>query len=361
MNEWAIIGASGFIGLRTVAGLHGRDGVTVRPIVRAPSSLAVLARRRPSWRIADPKDRAALTEALRGCSVCVHAAIGDPYQIESMARTAVEACAAAGVRRLVWLSSSSVHGQNPDAGTDETSALHDRHPLAYNNAKVRAERILEKLGRTSGVEIVRLRPGVVYGPRSRWITSAAADLRSRRAGWIDGGRGLCNSIHVDNLVHAIRLAALTPAAAGHAFLVGDAETVTWRDFLLPVATHLGFDASAFADVTPAPVVPERTSRFDAFCRTAFYRALGDLCPDQPKRLIKAAFVAWTSPRRPAQVWTLPSAPKPYLSAEYTLLQQCRWKLPHDKAARLLGYTPPVSFEAGLSDSLAWLDFAEGRP
>jgi nucleoside-diphosphate-sugar epimerase len=44
----------------------------------------------------------------------------------------------------------------------------------------------------------------------------------------------------------------------------------------------------------------------------------------------------------------------------TLLQQCAWKLPHDRAAAVLGYRPVVSFADGLQRSLAWLDFAEGR-
>jgi nucleoside-diphosphate-sugar epimerase len=359
-HDWAVIGASGFIGLRAVEGLHARDGVNIRPVVRAASSLAVLARRRLDWRIADPRDLPALAEALRGCPVCIHAALGDPAQIEQMATVAYLACAAAGVRRLVWLSSASVHGQDAAPGTDESSPLHDRHPLAYNNAKVRAERRLEHLARDGRVEIVRLRPGVVYGPRSRWITDAAADLRAGRAGWLDRGRGVCNAIHVDNLVHAIRLAATTSAAGGEAFLVGDAETVTWRDFLLPLAAHLGLPASAFAELPPSEIIPERAAPLAALTRTRVYQRLGDAVPDRAKRLVKGLAAAWPAPAPARDAWTLPSPPAARLTLEQTLLQRCAWKLPHAKAARLLGYAPPVPFAAGLAASLEWLDFAEGR-
>ncbi len=360
-STWAIIGASGFIGLRALEGLHDRDGIAVRPVVRAASSLAVLARRRLDWRIAGPRDLASLTGALRGCSVCIHAALGDPLQIEQMATVAYQACAAAGVRRLVWLSSASVHGQNPAPGTDESSPIHDRHLLAYNNAKVRAEHRLEKLSADGRVEVARLRPGVVFGPRSRWITDTAADLRAGRAGWLDEGRGVCNSIHVDNLVHAIRLAATVPAAAGHAFVVGDAESVIWRDFLLPVATHLGLSANDFAIAAPAALVAERETPFAALTRSRLYQNLGEHVPDRAKRLVKSLASAWPAPALAPGAWRLPrsSSNAPRLTLEHTLLQRCAWKLPHAKAARILGYTPPVPFAEGLAASLAWLDFAEG--
>ena len=360
----AVVGASGFIGLRTVELLAARSDCTVVPVVRGAASLAVLARQRLDWRIAGFLAPAPLAGALRGCSVCIHAAIGDAAQIVRMAEVAYRACAAGGVRRLVWLSSASVHGQDCAPGTDEASPLHDRHPLVYNNAKVRAERRLARLARDRRVEVVVLRPGVVFGPRSRWIASAAADLATGRAAWFEGGRGVCNSIYVDNLVEAIRLAATVPAAAGEAFLVGDAETVTWAELLLPIAAHLGRDATAFHEVAAASITPERESRLTALTLTPAYTRLAARVPDRLKRLVKALAAAWPAPAPAPNPWSFRGAPAPAprLTTELTLLLRCRWKLPHAKAARILGYTPPVPFAEGLRRSLAWLDFAGlGRP
>ncbi len=355
----AVIGASGFVGLRTVELLSARADFAVVPVVRSAASLAVLARQRLDWRIAGFLDEAALATALRGCAVCIHAAIGDAAQIVRMAEVAYRACAAAGVRRLVWLSSASVHGQDCAPGTTEDSPLHTRHPLAYNNAKVRAEHALRRLARDRRVEIVLLRPGVVFGPRSRWLADAAADLRAGRAAWLDHGRGVCNSIYIDNLVEAIRLAATAPAAAGEAFLVGDAETVVWADFLQPIARHLGYTETAFREVSPPRIVAQRESRWAAFTLTPAYGRLGALAPDRAKRLVKALAAAWRPPAPVPAIWTWRAAPPPppSLTTELALLQQCRWKLPHAKAARLLGYQPPVPFAEGLRRSLAWLDFA----
>lgn len=354
----AVLGASGFVGLRTVELLSGRPDLAVVPVVRAAASLAVLARQRLDWRIAGFLDEIPLAGALGGCAVCVHAALGDAAQIVRMATVAYHACARAGVRRLVWLSSASVHGQACPPGTDETSPLHERHALVYNHAKIRAERHLARLARDRRVEVVVLRPGVVFGPRSRWIADTAADLRTGRAAWIDAGAGLCNSIYIDNLVAAIHLAATVPAAAGQTFLVGDAETVTWRELLLPIALHLGHDQTAFHSLRPPAIEPEHESRWAAFTLTPAYARLARFLPERAKRLARAVAAGWRQPPPAPGAWTLRAGPAaPRLTTELALLQQCRWKLPHAKAERLLGYRPPVPFAEGLRRSLAWLDFA----
>lgn len=357
----ALIGASGFIGLRTTEILGARPDFRVTPVVRSPSSLAVLARQSLDWKICAFTDPVALGTALRGADACVHAAIGDPAQIVRMAAAAYRACAAAGVRRLVWLSSASVHGQNCDWGSDESSPLHDHHPLRYPNAKVRAEWCLQRLARDGRVTVVLLRPGVVFGPRSRWITEAAAGIAAGRAALHYHGRGICNSIYVDNLVEAIRLAATVPGLASGPLLVGDAETVMWRDFLLPIAWHLGRDESVFANLPPRPFAPERERLWARLTFHPAYARLTRLMSGRTKRVVKALVQAWRPPAAPADPWSPRPAPAgPQLTPENSLLQQCSWKLPLARAQQELGYAPPVTFAAGLRHSLAWLDFAEGR-
>ena len=357
----ALIGANGFIGLRTTELLGARPEMTLVPLVRSPASLAVLARQRLDWRITSFVDPVALGAALKDCAICIHAAIGDAAQIVRMAEVTYRACSAAGVRRLIWLSSASVHAQDCPPGTDEAAPLHDHHPLVYNNAKVRAEWALEKLARNGRVEVICLRPGVVFGPRSRWIADAANDIRRGRAGWISGGRAICNSIYVDNLVSAMRQAVVTPSTLTGPYLLGDAETVTWRDFLLPIAKHLGRDETAFAELPIPPVVPEREDKLAALTLTPAYRRFGEFVPDRLKRMVKGVAGAWPNRTAPADGWTLrTSRALPRQTLELALLQQCTWKLPHTRAARRMGYAPHVTFAEGMRRSLAWLDFSEGR-
>ncbi len=354
----AIIGANGFVGLRTTEILSAAAGFSVRPVVRSASSLAVLARQPLDWRISSFAESAPLAEALRGAEVCVHAAIGDAAQIAQMAETTYIACATAGVRRLVWLSSASVHGQAPAPGTTEATPLSDRQGLLYNNAKVRAEWALERLARDGRVEVVRLRPGVVFGPRSRWIADAFADLRAGRSVWLEGGRGLCNSIYIDNLVEAIRLAAALPGISGEKFLVGDAETVTWRDFLLPIAAHAGFGADAFTEVPLPEFAPEKEDAMTALTQLPVYGKLGRLMPERPKRMLKGLLRGWRPPTGGVDAWTWrhPQTDRG-LTHELAELQRCRWKFPHEHAARILQYTPLYTFAEGQRRSLAWADFA----
>ena len=57
------------------------------------------------------------------------------------------------MRRLVYVSSASVHGQAPVPGTNEDSPVKRRQPIAYNNAKAWAERRLLALRASGSVEL----------------------------------------------------------------------------------------------------------------------------------------------------------------------------------------------------------------
>lgn len=352
----AILGAGGFIGGRTFerwqrSGLH-----QPRAVVRTPSGLARVARfASPDWRLADARDESALREAFAGCEAVVHSIVGSERTIIEAIEPAYCAARATGVRRLVYLSSASVHGQNPPPGTTEESPLHTRHLLGYNNAKVEAERRLMRLVRDGAVEVVVLRPGIVWGPRSRWVLDVAESLRAGTACWLNGGRGVCNSIYVDNLVQAVERALVAANVAGQAFFVGDAERVTWREFYLGVAQALGYAAAAFREAQPAPA-PLRTwrDRAGAFKSTDFAQRVLAAVPGRVKEAVKGALSGWrVSASADCDALTDLSLP-PRLTFEMTDLFRCAEKLPQAKAERLLGYHPAVSFAQGLAQSTRWL-------
>ena len=343
----AVVGASGFIGNRLVETLH-LAGTRVTPIVRRPSALALPGRFDLPARVADAFDTRALGAAFTGCETAVVAVAGDPRTIVGSVDPVYRAAEAAGLRRLVYLSSASVHGQAPAAGTDETTPLSTSQPIAYNNAKVRAERRLERRRRNGSVEIVVLRPGIVYGPRSSWTGGLADELLSGEAALVEGGHGICNGVYVDNLVHAILLALAAPSVDGQTFLVGDRETVTWRDLYRPVADALGVDVERLP--TPdasaaAPGVPlvERVRDSKAF----------KVLPPMVRAGLAAAYLA----RGAGQPAHDPKAEVPKINLEKALLHTCAYKLPWSKAEELLGYRPVVSFAEGCRRGVAWLGFA----
>lgn len=352
----AVLGANGFIGNRTVERLHLEGRAQVRPVVRSFGSLARLARFDLDYRIANALDHNALRTAFAGCEVVVHAVVGDPDVILGSAEATYTAAQAAGVRRLVYLSTASVHGQAPVPGTDETSSLSSRQSLTYNNAKVLAERKLRRLRAKGSVELVMLRPGIVFGPRSRWITGLVDDLLSGRAYLVNRGEGICNSIYVDNLVHAIELAIESADVDGHAFLVGDREKVTWRNFynFLVEALPVDFDS------VPCVPSPEFKSTWkDHLATLHSLRPVQDLLPLFPAKLkqaVKGALSAWNQPSA-SSTWEFSSLPSPVVTREMALLHMCNYKLPNYKAEKMLGYEPVVSFEDACHRSLSWLAFA----
>jgi 2-alkyl-3-oxoalkanoate reductase len=358
----AILGANGCIGRRLVEYLHLGGLAQVRPVVRRPNALAGLAVFDLDFRVADALDGEALQRALAGCEVLVHCVAGDARTIVGAVGPAYAAAQRAGVRRLVYLSSASVHGQAPTPGTDESSVLRDDQPIAYNNAKVRAERQLQQLRAGGDVELVILRPGIVTGPRSYWVGRFASALVAGTASLVNGGQGICNSLHVDNLAHAVHLAMHAREADGHAFLLGDAETVRWADLYRPIAGALGFD---LADLPTAVYRPARTRLLDRIELLQRHKVVGPVLARIPKRVRRIAYVALVSPVQVSgqgSPWTHPDwsagAPSaPTATLEMDLLGRCGYKLPHAKAQALLGYEPVVSFEEGMRRTLGWLQFA----
>jgi nucleoside-diphosphate-sugar epimerase len=355
----AILGAGGFIGGRAVEMLHLSGAADVRPVVRHPHNLASASRFALEGRIADALDEAALRAAFAGCAVVVHAIAGDPATIVESIAPVYRAAEQSGVRRLVYLSSASVHGQAPPPGTDERSPLDERQPLEYNNAKVRAERLLLSLRARGATEVVILRPGIVTGPRSSWQTGFARQLLSGSAYWLDDGRGICNSTYVDNVVHAIHLASSAPGADAQAFIVGDAETVTWADLHRPVAEALGFDIRSVPNATEVEPPPSWKDRFHAFRRRPAVKSKLALLPMRLRRTLETALSS-APPTQPSP-WSHPSTDLsgsiPTASREMALLYRCATKLPHSKAAGTLGYRPVVSFQEGCRRTLEWLAFA----
>jgi nucleoside-diphosphate-sugar epimerase len=355
-----LIGAGGFIGNRIVEQLHLGSTHSVVPIVRKPYRLALPARFDLEWRLGDALNVSSLTEALKGCEAVIHAAIGDPQQIEAMPAILANAAAAAGVPRVVYLSTASVHGQAPAPGTTESSPLSTGHTMDYNNAKVRAEESFFQECAKRHLTAFALRPGVVYGPRSRWITDLAQDLRLGQAWLFNGGAGICNSIYVDSLGGAAIAALTAPASVSGPYLVGDEEMVTWKDFYYSVAEGLGLDASTILEIDRLPGFKRSTSaKVQRVVASRGVQRLLPLIPSALKRTTKQLIAASQNPPSP-NAWRLPANPAPRITEELALLQQCTWKFSHRPAAERLGYQPRVSFKNAIARSLAWFAFAEGR-
>jgi nucleoside-diphosphate-sugar epimerase len=357
-----IVGASGFIGKRTVE-MFSQDGFEVRPIVRTEASLSRLPHLNFDCRIANAFDRPALQKAFSGCDVIVHSVLGSAGLIRGSVVPAYQAAQAAGVRRLIYLSTMCVHGQAPPPGTDESTSLTTTHEFPYNNAKIYAERKLLQLRSKGSVEVVIFRPGIVFGPNSRWVVNLADELLEGTAYLIQGGTGICNTTYVDNLVHAMKLAMTVTEADRQAFFVGELEQITWAEFYKPVAEALGISM----DQVPSVEVPKfrqslKQRILSSIWSSEFIQKTLSLIDDDLKQTLKKTRVRKKkASSTDSQVHGKAMSPtKPTVSPDMAALQQCQYKLPFQKAQQILHYEPIVSFPEASQVCINWLA-AEGNP
>lgn len=371
----AVLGASGFIGSQLVEWLVLRDLATVRPIVRSFKGMARLARFDLDCRVADATDQSALENQLKDCEVLFHCVVGDRNTILQSAEAAYGAAAKAGVRRLVYLSSAVVYGHDPKVGTHDDSELISRQPYEYNVSKVRAERLLRQLCANGKVEVVTLRPSIVFGPRSNlWTAQIASDLLSGNAYLIDGGRGICNSVYVDNLIQAMWLAIFSESARNQTFFITDGERVTWFDLYKSVAEGVGVDIDSVPCIEGAELNKLYRKQRNFQLRstlTAVVLAIRNNMPPEfidnlrkilPRKVLEAIvgkLMAPQPPRHPYGGLVSGRQQFPLIDREIASLQRCNYVLPIDKARKLLGYGPPITFAEGCRRTREWLWFAFG--
>jgi nucleoside-diphosphate-sugar epimerase len=324
------------------------DFAAVRPLVHSFHGLARVARFDLDCRVVDATDAAALERALAGCVVLFYCVHGGPITLLKSAEAAYRAAARAGVRRLVYLSSTVVYGNAPPIGTHDDSELLAEQAFEYNVAKVRAEQKLRELRADGAVEVVTLRPAIVFGPRSTWFSAnIAQDLLGGRAFLVDDGAGVCNTVYVDNLIEAMWLAANSNGVVNQDFIITDGERVTWRDLYWSVAKAVNADMGAVFLTNFAAAGkggwPYRRLAFTLLSRLppGLKWALRVLLPG---RFIAGAVKALQPP-----------VLDPYL----VTTQHCRCVLPISKARDVLGYRPRVSFAEGARRTGTWLRFALG--
>lgn len=240
-----VTGANGFVGRAVCAALR-RTGHAVTPAVRRAQDLA------QEQVIGEIDAQTDWRAALAGVESVVHLAarvhvmrdtIADPlaqYRAVNVAGTLnlARQCAAAGVRRFVFVSSVKVNGEERAAPYTEadTPAPED----AYALSKWEAEQGLRQIAAETGLEVVILRPPLVYGPgvgaNFLALLRVVACGMPLPLGAIDNRRSL---IYVGNLAAAILCCLEHPAAAGKTFLVSDGEDVPTPGLVRRMAAVLG--------------------------------------------------------------------------------------------------------------------------
>ncbi|MFN3545089.1 MAG: UDP-glucose 4-epimerase family protein [Thiobacillus sp.] len=240
-----VTGANGFVGRALCASLSA-DGSHVVPTVRSESGLA------GEKVVGDIDGYTDWAEVLIGCEVVVHLAarvhvMGEATQrglpvyrtanTDATLKLAGQA-AEAGVKRFVFVSSIKVNGEGREAAYRETDVPAPED--AYAISKWEAEQGLVRIAEETGLEVVILRPPLVYGPGVKANFLRLMQLVQK--GWplpLGAVRNRRSLLYLGNFVDAIRLCVEHPAAAGQTFLLDDGEPVSTPELIRAVARALG--------------------------------------------------------------------------------------------------------------------------
>lgn len=158
---------------------------------------------------------------------------------EHLARSAV----VNGVKRFVYVSSVKVNSEetSSDFALTETSSTDPQDP--YGISKCEAEQVLHRIASETGLEVVIVRPPLVYGPGvkgnfaqmlkvlAKGIPLPLASVHNQRS-----------LVYVENLVDALVVCATHPAAAGQTYLVSDGEDISTPDLLRQLGAVMGHPA-----------------------------------------------------------------------------------------------------------------------
>ncbi len=253
--------------------------------------------------------------ALKGVTVVVHSAArvhvlqdteADPLtafrvvNVEGTLNLARQA-AAVGVKRFVFVSSVKVNGESTLPGIAFTETDVSNSQDAYSQSKYEAEQGLYQVSADTGMEIVIIRPPLVYGPGVK--ANFAALMRAVQRGWplpLGAVHNQRSFVALDNLLDFIFMCINNPLAANQTFFVSDGQDLSTTDLVRRMAQAAGVSA----------------------------------------RLL------------PVPVWALKTGASLIGKGDAIQRLSCNLQVDISKARSLLGWDPPVSVDEGLRRSIA---------
>jgi len=256
-----ITGATGFVGSGVVARLAGEGVETLAGVrgdmVSMPEGVRVVP-------VAELTANTDWRQVLVGVKSLVHLAarVHVMHDTESDPLTAFRTvnvdgtlnlarqASAAGVKRFVFISSVKVNGEFTPSGRAFTEADAPNPQDAYGQSKHEAEQGLRQLASFTGMEVVIIRPPLVYGPGVK--ANFAALMRAVQRGWplplgsVHNQRSL---VALSNLVDFIVTCITHPQAANQTFLVSDGQDLSTTELVRGMAQAAGVPAR----LLPVPV------------------------------------------------------------------------------------------------------------
>ncbi len=265
MARYLVTGAAGFIGSNIVEELVGRgeqvvalDNLSTGRLGNLEPMLANIA-----FIQGDIGDESALKRAIEGADYVLHQAalpsvprsVQDPLASHEANATGtlklLITARDAGVKRVVYASSSSVYGDSPTLPKQEDMPTRPLSPYAVN--KLAGEEYCKVFTRVYGLPTVALRYFNVFGPRQDPTSQYAAVIPAFISAMREGRRPVIygdglqtrDFTFVSNVVHANLLACESEGAVGRAVNIACGESISLLDLVAQINGLLGAQIEAF--------------------------------------------------------------------------------------------------------------------
>lgn len=252
----AVTGANGFVG-RALCSEAVKRGLVVRGITRAP---CILPPGVENVAVGNVDGSTEWKDALAGCEVVIHLAARvhimndksrDPLAEFRRVNTLgterlAQSAALAGVRRLVNVSSIGVNGSSTVGDLKFTDLDTPDPHNPYSISKWEAEQVLRRIQQQGQIEVVTVRPPLIYGPGvgGNFLRLLGAVYRGIPLP-LGLTRNFRDLLFVGNLADFLLVCAFHSAANGHTYLVSDGTPVSTHALLRGLARALGVRSRLF--------------------------------------------------------------------------------------------------------------------
>jgi nucleoside-diphosphate-sugar epimerase len=248
--KFLITGANGFVGKALCAELLQRE-YAVRAALRTAGSTVEPMEMVVVGAIDGETDWSA---ALSGIDVVIHLAArvhvmhdqaADPLAAFRHVNTEgteylARAAAASGVKRLVYVSSIKVNGEETYSGQHYKEADVPSPQDPYGISKWEAEQALHRVAAETGLEVVIVRPPLVYGAGVKGNFVQMLKVLAKGIPLpLASVKNLRSLVYIGNFVDALLKCATHPAAAGQTYLVSDGEDVSTPELLRQLGAAMG--------------------------------------------------------------------------------------------------------------------------
>lgn len=233
-----VTGATGFIGHRLAEILANNEKAIVTGAGRKLEKASELKNYGIELLALDLTNRDDLDKVLSDCDYVFHCAGalgGDDKTAELINETAtrklVKAAGKNGVKRVIHVSTVGVYNMSGTDVVDENTPLALNHSSNYPRTKARGEKLAFETGKRNNVEIVAIRPSMVYGPGNGvWTRMMYNNVCEGKPVFLGDGNYNFNPIYLDDVVDAMVKAATKQGVDGEAFNISS-EVTTWKNFM----------------------------------------------------------------------------------------------------------------------------------